>query len=370
MRAARLHGRGEPMRIDRVPTPEPRPSEVLVEVHACGIVPNVKNVLQYGDDFIAVQPPKPAIFGLDVAGVIVAKGELVHGFAVGDRVYVNPARYCGTCHYCARGEQMACESFTLNGYFGVAPRSAEMFRDYPYGGYAEYMVAPGYSLVRMAKGMDFALAARWGYLGTSYGALRRARLGPVDTLLVNGASGTLGLGAVLFGLAMTAGPILATGRDQALLERVKAIAPERIEVFSAVTEAGLEDWVRSRTGGYGAEVVIDALPPGAPVSAFEAGINSLAKFGRHVNCGGILERASFDTPRIMITSQTLMGSMWFTTAQAHEMMDLIRLGRVDLDVLEHERFALEDIEQALERINWRRGGFSNLVIAPRLAGAE
>lgn len=74
MRAARVHGRGSQMRIDRVPTPTPRPGEVLVEVRASdGIVPNVKNVLQYGDDFIAVQPPKPAIFGLDVAGVIVVR---------------------------------------------------------------------------------------------------------------------------------------------------------------------------------------------------------------------------------------------------------------------------------------------------------
>lgn len=265
-----------------------------------------------------------------------------------------------------RGEEMACDAFTLNGYFGVTPLARDV---------------PRLSLWRLCR-IHGDLATAWcawprgwtspslpagAIFGTSYGALQRARLGPVDTLLVNGASGTLGLGAVLFGLAMTAGPILATGRDLTLLDRVKAIAPDRIEVFSTSGQTKLEGLGPFRTGGHGAEVVIDTLPPGAPISAFEAGIDALAKFGRHVNCGGIIERASFNTPRVMVASRTLLGSMWFTTAQACEMMELVRLGRIDLGLFEHERFALEDIELALERIDSRRGGFSNLVIEPKFA---
>jgi hypothetical protein len=51
MIAARLHAYDHAMRLERIPIPEPRPTEVLVEIRACGIVPNL--------------PPLPAIFGLD-----------------------------------------------------------------------------------------------------------------------------------------------------------------------------------------------------------------------------------------------------------------------------------------------------------------
>ncbi|HJS09768.1 alcohol dehydrogenase catalytic domain-containing protein [Sphingopyxis sp.] len=365
MRAARLHDRLQPLRIDSVERPSPRPNDVLVEIHACGVVPNVLNVLNYSDDFIAVQPPKPAIFGLDVGGIVVKKGDLVHGFEIGDRVYVNPARYCGTCHHCRRDHPFACDSYTLNGYFGLAPKSAQMFRDYPYGGYAEYMTAPGYSLVRLADGIDFSLAARWGYLGTAYAALQRAHFTPFDTLLINGVSGTLGIGGVLFGLAMGATRILGAGRDPDLLARVKAIAPDRIEVFSTNEDTPLAQWVFSRTGGYGADVVLDALAPEASIEAFEAGIDSLAKYGRHVNCGGILQRASFDTPRVMVSSQSILGSNWFTSAQAREMMELAQAGRVDLSIFDHHGFALDDINEALAAVERRAGGFSNYFVTPQ-----
>lgn len=45
MRAARLHAVGEPMRIDEVARPVATGSDVVVEVKACGMVPNLANVL-------------------------------------------------------------------------------------------------------------------------------------------------------------------------------------------------------------------------------------------------------------------------------------------------------------------------------------
>jgi len=45
MIAARVHKYGEPMQLDRIPIPEPRSTDVLVEVKACGIVPNLARVV-------------------------------------------------------------------------------------------------------------------------------------------------------------------------------------------------------------------------------------------------------------------------------------------------------------------------------------
>jgi NADPH:quinone reductase-like Zn-dependent oxidoreductase len=45
MIAARLHAYGSPMTLDRIEVPEPRPTDVLVEVKACGVVPNLARVV-------------------------------------------------------------------------------------------------------------------------------------------------------------------------------------------------------------------------------------------------------------------------------------------------------------------------------------
>ena len=80
MLAARLHEIGGPLLLEQIPIPEPRPTDVLVAVKACGVVPNLKNVLTKWPDWFPYLPlPKfPAIFGLDVAGVVSQVGSQVH----------------------------------------------------------------------------------------------------------------------------------------------------------------------------------------------------------------------------------------------------------------------------------------------------
>ena len=56
MRAARLHAIGEPMSIDTIEVPKPRPTDVLVRVKACGIVPNMANVINNWPTWFPHQP--------------------------------------------------------------------------------------------------------------------------------------------------------------------------------------------------------------------------------------------------------------------------------------------------------------------------
>jgi hypothetical protein len=68
MRSARLHEPGQPLRIDTVEIPEPRPRDVLVRVKACGIIPNMNAI--FSGRLWNHLPPLPASVGLDAAGVI------------------------------------------------------------------------------------------------------------------------------------------------------------------------------------------------------------------------------------------------------------------------------------------------------------
>ena len=204
MLAARLHDIGKPMVLEELPVPEPRPTDVVVNVKACNVVPNLKNVLAtYAEWFPYLPLPQlPAIFGLDAAGVVSAVGSHVTDVKVGDRVYVNPGLSCGSCRACRRGEDQNCDSYTFMGYFAFGPNGQRQFDAYPYGGLAEYLTAPQRNLVKLPDTVTFEQGARFGYLGTAYSALRKAGAGPGRTVVIDGISGTLGLGACLIALGL------------------------------------------------------------------------------------------------------------------------------------------------------------------------
>ena len=365
MRVARLHEINEPMRIEVLPVPQPRPTDVLVEVKACNIVPNLRNVLaSYKEWFPQLPLPNlPAVFGLDSTGVVAAVGSHVTDVAVGDRVYVNPGLSCGACRACRRGQDQNCDSYTFMGYFSFGADGQRHFDAYPYGGLGEYLTAPQRNLVKLPDTVSFEQGARFGYLGTGYSALRRADVGPGSTVFIDGISGTLGLGTCLGALAMGATRVFGTGRNADLLEDVRTIAPDRIHVLPAGS-GDLRSWTREHNNGEGVDVVIDALGPGAPAEAYLDALATLRRGGIAVDVGGMMERPQLDMISVMCNQLTILGSLWFSTAEAQDMADLVGTGQLDLSILEHHTFPLEKINEALDDLPARHGGFTNFISIP------
>ena len=369
MRAARMHDVGAPMVIEDVPTPKPAPLDVLVRVRACGIVPNLGNVLKNWTNWFPQNPlPElPATFGLDPAGEVAAVGSAVTGLKVGDRVYVNPGRSCGSCRACREGDPVACTSFVLQGYFGFTPTAQRVFDQYPFGGLGEYMIAPANSVVVLPDNISFQEAARFGYLGTAYSALRKGRAGPNVTTLINGGSGTLGLGAVLLALAMGVTKILAVARNLELLEEVRKLAPSRILVHS-VLDGPIEPWAYEVTDGDGVDLVIDCLGPGSPGSAMTDAMRSLRRGGRIVNVGAVADMLPMDVHTFMDRNQTFMGSCWFTPGEGAAMAEMVRAGTLDMSVFRQESYPLDRINDVLAGLEQRHGGFSNFTVCPLESG--
>lgn len=368
MTAARLHKFGEPMRLDQIPIPEPRSTDVLVEVKACGIVPNlgriIANFFETDGPSAKNMPPLPAIFGLDPTGVIARVGDQVRSIRPGDRVYVNPARSCGSCRMCRSGQPLDCPFFTLQGYFG---RSQEIIKAYPYGGLCQFITAPQDGLVKLPDSVSFEAAARFGYLGTAYGAMKKLRVGPGRSFLINGISGMLGLNAAMIALAMGATKILGIGRNRALLNRIKALAPRQIEVFAsedaqAAPTDPLVAWAKSITNGQGVDTMLDCLPPGAPASAMMRAMYSLRRGGRAINVGAVLDELPLNAFWLMTNRIALEGSVWFSTGEGEDMAAMAAAGTLDLSILEHRVFPLSQVNEALASMENRNGGFSNFIV--------
>ncbi|MBY6681506.1 alcohol dehydrogenase catalytic domain-containing protein [Rhodococcus sp. BP-316] len=365
MLAARLHEIDQPMQLEQLPIPTPRATDVVVQVKACNIVPNLRNVLAtYAEWFPYLPLPQlPAVFGLDSSGVVTAVGEQVTDVAVGDRVYVNPGLSCGACRACRNGIDQNCDKYTFMGYFAFGPEGQKLFDAYPYGGLSEYLTAPQRNLVKIADSVSFEEAARFGYLGTAFSALRKAGAGPGTTVLIDGISGTLGLGACLNALALGVGKIYGTGRNAELLEDVRAIAPDRIEVH-ALGDGEVNEWLRGRTGGDGVDIVISSVGPGAPAESIIDALATLRRGGTAVDIGGMMERPALDLFSMMCSQISVLGSLWFSTAEAQDMADLAAAGVLDLSVLEHHTFPLEKINEALDSLPARHGGFTNFISVP------
>jgi len=210
----KAYGPPESLVVEEVDPPGLYDTGVRIRVHAAGV--NFPDVLMIKGEY-QFKPPFPFSPGGEVAGEITEVGASADGFSVGDRVL------------CVVGA----------------------------GGFAEEVVAPAQSLMRVPDSMDWVSAAALGMTyGTSVYALAdRGRLAEGEWLLVHGASGGVGLSAVEIGKAMGA-RVIATGGDD---EKLKVAADRGAEHVINYREGPFKDAVKEITGGKGADVIYDPV---------------------------------------------------------------------------------------------------------------
>jgi len=150
---------GEPLRMREVPVPQPAAGQVLLKVRACGVCRTDLHIVD-GD---LPQPELPRILGHQIVGTIVALGEGVSGFSIGERVGVPWLGYtCGECQYCRRDQENLCDNARFTGYDidGGFAEYAAAYAKYCFHlpeGYSDAEVAPllcagliGYRTYRLA----------------------------------------------------------------------------------------------------------------------------------------------------------------------------------------------------------------------------
>src|SRR3979409_1502801 len=107
------HGGPEVLKLAEVADPRIKSNEVLIEVRACAL--NHLDVWVRGG-LPGIKIPLPHILGDDVAGVVLADGELVDGVKPGDEVMFQPGLSCGYCVECLAGRDNMCDTYDMIGY--------------------------------------------------------------------------------------------------------------------------------------------------------------------------------------------------------------------------------------------------------------
>ena len=218
-----------------VPTPTPAPGQVLVRIAASSVNTVDTMIRRMGKD-LPLSPDAPALLGMDLAGTVVALGDGVQDFAVGDEVYG-----------CAGG-----------------------LADLP-GTLAEHLAADARLLAHKPKRLSMREAAALPLVGiTAYEGLVRAGIGPDadangKSVLVHGGSG--GVGHVALQLARHFGAdVYATGGGAPQLELIAKLGATPIHY----KEERVADYVAKHTGGAGFDVVYDSVGGANMANSFEA----------------------------------------------------------------------------------------------------
>src|ERR1700727_1620177 len=163
-----------------LPVPEPGPSDVLVQVAACGICGSDV----HGYDGSSGRRIPPLVMGHEAAGIVAAVGSQVKGFNIGDRVTFDSTVYCGVCRFCLRGEMNLCDNRQVVGVsYGDYSRA---------GAFAEYVAVPARIVYKLPENLGFAEAAMLEAVSVALHAVKVSNLAGGETALVIGA-GMIGL---------------------------------------------------------------------------------------------------------------------------------------------------------------------------------
>ncbi|MAQ16521.1 MAG: NADPH:quinone oxidoreductase [Sandaracinus sp.] len=309
----------EGISVQELADPTPKKGQVVVKVAAAGV--NFPDLLMTRDMY-QLKPPPPFACGGEIAGEIIALGEGLEGWEVGERV-------------------MAL---------------------LPFGGFATHVALSARQLVRVPDTMDLETAAAFAFTyGTSYHALvDRGALATEERLLVLGAAGGVGLAAVEIGAALGAEVVAAASTDEKLaLCRAHGakhtIRYDRDDLKKAAKAVGGVDVVYDPVGGDLAEPALRSLQPG----------------GRHL----VIGFAAGSIPAVrwnlaLLKECSIVGVAWGAWAMRHpdahaaNMAALFRL-HADGALRPHvsERYALDETADALRAMDERKV-LGKVVIVP------
>ncbi|KAK6874361.1 Alcohol dehydrogenase 2, partial [Candida tropicalis] len=273
-----------------IPVPKPKPNELLINVKYSGVCHT--DLHAWKGDW-PLDTKLPLVGGHEGAGVVVAMGDNVKGWKVGDFAgikWLNGS--CMNCEYCQQGAEPNCAEADLSGYTHD-------------GSFQQYATADAVQAARIPAGTDLANVAPILCAGvTVYKALKTADLQPGQWVAISGAAGGLGSLAVQYAKAMGYRVVAIDGGDDKG-EFVKSLGAEVFidflkdkDIVAAVkkaTDGGPHgainvsisekainqsvDYVRTL-----GKVVLVGLPAGSKVSApvFDSVVKSIQIKGSYV----------------------------------------------------------------------------------------
>ncbi|WP_412542526.1 S-(hydroxymethyl)mycothiol dehydrogenase [Longispora sp. K20-0274] len=335
-----------PVSLETILVPDPGPGEALVAVRACGVCHTDLHYREGGinDEF-------PFLLGHEAAGVVEAVGPDVTGLAPGDYVILNWRAVCGRCRACLRGRPQYCfathnavQKMTLADGTPLSPALG-------IGAFADKTLVAAGQCTKVDPAAEPAVAGLLG-CGVMAGlgaALNTGAVSRGDSVAVIGCGG-VGNAAIAGARLAGAATIIGVDVDARKLDWARQLGATHTVLSGS---ADVVEAIRELTGGFGADVVIDAVGrPETYTQAFYA--RDLA--GTVVLVGVPTPDMRIDLPLLDVFGRggALKSSWYGDCLPSRDFPTLIGLylqGRLDLGAFVSERIALGGVEEAFARMS-------------------
>ncbi|MFZ7119395.1 MAG: zinc-dependent alcohol dehydrogenase [Eubacteriaceae bacterium] len=310
------------------PIPEPQKGFVRVKVKKAGICATDIGYWKHGSDRLQL----PVILGHEAAGTVEKLGEDVSKVTEGDRVIVMTTyEVCGECRFC----KIEATNLCINRR-GIGSKEN--------GAFAEYIVVPETSLIKMPAEMSFDEGAMVEVLACGVHAVAEQTPVTLNSITLILGPGPIGVLAAQAAMAAGSKVILAgLTQDVPRLELAKELG---VDVVVNLQEENLEKIVMDMTDGYGADFVVEAS---GSYPAVRSALDLVAKRGTVCQMGVHHSLGEIDWSRILHKELNVIGSLSQKPTAWHIAKDLINDGKVQVKPLVSDIMALEDYEEAFEK---------------------
>jgi L-iditol 2-dehydrogenase len=323
--------------------PEPAPTEILIQVAACGICGSDV----HGYDGSSGRRVPPIVMGHEAAGTIAALGTGVTGFSLGDRVTFDSTVFCGECAYCCRDEINLCDRRQVLGVSCPDYRRA--------GAFAEFIVVPARIVYRLPDDFVFAEAAMLEAVAVALHGVSLVSVPPDSTALVVGA-GTIGLLVQQALRAAGCARVFVTDVDDARLRRSRELG-----ATAAVTAGeGFNDQLLELTNGTGVDIAVEAVGNNEAVNT---SIASVRKGGSVVLIGNVSAQVTLPLQKVVTRQIRLQGSC-ASAGEYLRAIELLSTGAIRVKPLITAVAPLEEGPQWFERLYRREPNLMKVVLTP------
>src|SRR4051812_2108373 len=277
--------------VEQLPVPEPGAGEVLLKVSFCGVCGSDLHVVMDG------WGAPGSTGGHEYSGVIVAVGDGVTDWSVGDRVVGGPGHGCGTCEPCAAGWTHLC--------LGRHRAGIEAYQ----GAFARFKATEADGVYRIPDGLDLRTAALTEPLAVAYHGVMRSGIRPGQRALVTGA-GPIGLLTIAVLRELGVDDVTVSEPAPIRRERAADVGATRTITPDQLTEPGLPmDLVE--------EPYHAAFDCSGRADAMEAALGQLGRRGVLVLSGTGMKRPRLDSNRIILNELVITGSVEYVPDDYH-----------------------------------------------------